>query len=189
MCYGLCVGVRGQLWIPRGQLSLPCLVASAFSLWTVSLASSCNILNSIPRVESLFRVSGFTWKAKIDNYFHISNKVVRFVQLVSVEALCKACTGIWGTITADRACNRFQPTSANSCWVAEWRGLAQCEECVPCNFRDNSVDLKRSVPTSLSEPWVHNVCIHLLSQREGRELKKAGWIFPLLIMGPSSALE
>lgn len=148
MCHGLCVEVRRQLWILRVQLRLSGLVTSAFALWTISLAPSCNILNSIPIMETLFRLSGFTWKTRIDIFFHISNKVVEFIQLVSVGALCKAYIGIWETIALDRTCDRFQPTSANSCWVAEWLGLAWCEECVPCNFRDNSVDLKGFVPTS-----------------------------------------
>lgn len=153
------------------------------------LAPSCNILSSIPSVESLFRVSGFTWKARIDNYFHISDKVVKFVQLVSVGALCKACTGIWETIAADRACDRFQPTSANSCWVAEWRPSLVWGMC--------ALQLQRQF-SRFKEVCSHfflralaTQCLHspLASKRKGESWRRTGCIFPLLIMGPSSALR
>lgn len=124
-------------------------------------------------------------------YCHILNKGIEFVQLNSVRALWKSHIGIWETIALDRARRRFQPTSANSCWVAGWLGLAWCEECVPCNFRDNSVDLKRFVPTSFWEPWVHNVCIHLLPPKlgKGKNQRRKCWLdFSLQIVGPSSVL-
>lgn len=147
--------------------------------------------------RNFFRDPDFTRKARLIIYFwHISHKVMELVQVISVRALLNVYIGIClrNNSSRQRARRRFQPTSANSCWTADGLGPACCEECVPCNWRVTiQLICERFVPTSffLGEPWVHNVCIHLLPPklRRGKGWRRNCWLdFSLPVAGPSSVL-